>query len=140
MTNNQQRTARHSNGIRCDRATSTADCPQNHEYRDESIEEVDAIVREVASRLEFDVKLDADMGGTFVLQIDLGCRSEADDPHDRAGIDPEDSTLPRWWVDIDGGSRTILSPHGLDSDPADVARWITSTAIQEDCPAARGSS
>jgi hypothetical protein len=80
MTNNQQRTARHSNGIRCDRATSTADCPQNHDYRDESIEEVDAIVREVASRLEFDVKLEADMGGTFVLQIDLGCRSEADTP------------------------------------------------------------
>lgn len=136
MTNNQQRTARHSNGIRCDRATSTADCPQNHDYRDESIEEVDAIVRDVASRLELDVNLDADMGGTFVLQIDLGSRGGADDPHDRAGIDPEDSTLPRWWLDIDGGSRTILSPHGLDSDPTDVARWITLTAIQENCPAA----
>lgn len=137
MTHTQQRTARHANGNRCDRATSTADCPRNHDYFDESTERVDAIVRDVASQLELNVELDADMGGAFVLQIDLGCRGGADDPHDRAGIDPDDAALPRWWLDIEGGSRTVLSPYGLDSNPADVARWITTKAIEEDCPAAR---
>jgi hypothetical protein len=61
---------------------------------------VDAHVQQVAVLLPFPVQLDADMGGTFTLQIDLGRRGGVDDPHDTAGIDPDE---PRWWVDVEGG-------------------------------------
>lgn len=96
---------------------------------------VDAHVQRVAALLPFPVELDADMGGTFALQIDLGQRGGADDPHDTAGIDPDD---PRWWVDIDGGERTYVSNFGIDADPAAVASWIARTAREERCPAAGG--
>lgn len=56
-----------------------------------------------------------------------------DDPHDTAGIDPDD---PRWWVDIEGGERTYISDLGLDTDPQAVADWIATTAQQQQCPAA----
>ncbi|WP_374008492.1 hypothetical protein [Leifsonia sp. LS-T14] len=79
------------------------------------------------------MQLDADMGGTFVLQIDLGRRGGVDDPHDTAGIDPDD---PRWWVDIEGGERTFISDLGLDANPQAVADWIATTAHQQQCPAA----
>lgn len=46
-------------------------------------------VREVAAHLPFPVELDADIGGTFALQIDLGRRGQTDDPRDTAGIDPD---------------------------------------------------
>lgn len=93
---------------------------------------VNAHVQRVAALLPFPVELDADMGGTFALQIDLGQRGGADDPHDTAGIDPDD---PRWWIDIEGGERTYVSNLGLDADPAAVASWITRTALKEQCPA-----
>jgi len=94
---------------------------------------VDAHVERVAALLPFPVQLDADMGGTFALQIDLGRRGGVDDPHDTAGIDPDD---PRWWVDIEGGERTYISDLGLDAEPQAVADWITTTAQQQQCPAA----
>lgn len=94
---------------------------------------VDAHVQRVAALLPFPVELDADMGGTVALQIDLGQRGGMDDPHDTAGIDPDD---PRWWIDIEGGARTYVSNFGLDTEPAAVASWIARTAREERCPAA----
>lgn len=87
-------------------------------------------VRDVAEHLPFPVELDADMGGTFTLQIDLGRRGRTDDPRDTAGIDPEPDS--RWWLDIEGGMKTHISQFGVDANPADVA----STARAEGCPAA----
>lgn len=98
-----------------------------------TVHAVDAHVQQVAALLPFPVQLDADMGGTFALQIDLGRRGGVDDPHDTAGIDPAD---PRWWVDIEGGERTYISDLGLDADPQAVADWISTTAQQQQCPAA----
>ena len=60
-----------------------------------SYETVDAHVKQVAALLPFPVELDADMGGAFVLQIDLGQRGGVDDPHDTAGIDHDDLPTPR---------------------------------------------
>lgn len=94
---------------------------------------LDAHVKQVAALLPFPVELDADMGGTFALQIDLGQRGGVDDPHDTAGIDPDD---PQWWIDIEGGRKTFVSDFGLDADPVAVASWIAHTAREEDCPAA----
>lgn len=98
-----------------------------------TVHDVDAHVQQVAVLLPFPVRLDADMGGTFALQIDLGLRGGVDDPHDTAGIDP---AVPRWWVDIEGGERTYISDLGLDADPQAVANWISTTAQQQQCPAA----
>lgn len=94
---------------------------------------VDAHVQQVAALLPFPVQFEADMGGTFTLQIDLGRRGGVDDPHDTAGIDPDD---PRWWVDIEGGERTYISDLGLDADPQAIADWIATAAQQQRCPAA----
>lgn len=91
-------------------------------------------VREVAARLPFPIELDADMGGTFTLQIDLGRRGQTDDPRDTAGIDPEPDS--RWWLDIEGGMKTHISHFGIDGHPAEVAAWIADTARAEGCPAA----
>lgn len=99
-----------------------------------SVADVDSRVQQVAARLPFPVELDADMGGTFALQIDLGRRGKTDDPRDTAGIDPEPNS--RWWLDIEGGERTHVSDFGADADPAAVARWIAETARAENCPAA----
>ena len=94
---------------------------------------VDEHVKRVAELLPFPVELTADMGGTFALQIDLGTRGGPDDPPDTAGIDAKDS---RWWVDIQGGERSIISELGLNDPPQRVADWITTTARAENCPAA----
>lgn len=94
---------------------------------------VDELVKKVAALLPFSVQLEADMGGTFTLQIDLGRRGRVNDPHDTAGIDPDD---PRWWLDIEGGKRTYISDLGLDTDTREVADWIATTALQQQCPAA----
>jgi hypothetical protein len=94
---------------------------------------VDEHVKRVAELLPFPVELTADMGGTFALQIDLGTRGGRDDPPDTAGIDATDS---RWWVDIEGGARSIISELDLDAPPQRVADWITTTARAENCPAA----
>lgn len=100
---------------------------------------IDARVKQVAELLPFPVELDADMGGTFALQIDLGRRGGIDDPPDTAGIDPDDPNA-RWWVDIEGGIRTHISNLTLDADPRDVATWITDTARTENSPAAATST
>jgi len=92
---------------------------------------VDARVLEVASLLGRAAA--ADMGGTFVLQIDLGNRAGADDPGDTAGIDPERGAT--WWIDLGGGEAQYFSQLDVDGSPADVAAWITSQLA-----AARGES
>ena len=91
-------------------------------------------VRDVAAHLPFPVELDADMGGTFTLQIDLGRRGRTDDPRDTAGIDPEPDS--RWWLDIEGGMKTHISDFGVDANPTEVAAWVADTARAEGCPAA----
>lgn len=50
---------------------------------------VDEHTQQVAALLPFPVELDADMGGTWALHIDLGRRGGADDPPDTAGVDPD---------------------------------------------------
>lgn len=100
---------------------------------DTTIAVINAHVQQVATLLPFPIELDADMGGTFALQIDLGQRGGGDDPHDTAGIDPDN---PRWWLDIEGGDRAFISDLGLDADPDTVASWIARVAREENCPAA----
>lgn len=97
---------------------------------------INAHVEQVAALLPFPVELDADMGGTFALQIDLGQRGGVDDPHDTAGIDPDN---PHWWIDIEGGENTSISDFGLNADPAVVASWIARTALAAGCPATTAS-
>lgn len=101
-----------------------------------STEAIDEHVQLVAALLPFPVQLDADMAGPAVLQIDLGLRGGVDDPHDTAGIDPDDAPSPRWWVDIEGGAHTVISEHGLDTDPQLIADWIAVTAREHSSPAA----
>ena len=119
-------TARHVDGKLCTQATSTHDCPRQHDYTVETHERIDALVKTVAHLLPFPVSLEADMGGQFVLQINLGGTAE-DDPTNRAGIDPESDTTPVWWVDFAGDSPEI-STLTLDAAPSTVADWIVATA------------
>lgn len=100
-------------------------------------EALDDQVRRVAAHLPFPVSLEedleADMGGTFTLQIELGRRGGPDDPPDRAGIDPGVGEV--WWFDVEGGRESILSTFSADADPVDVARWITDEARRAGSPA-----
>jgi hypothetical protein len=99
---------------------------------------IDAHVQSVAALLPFPVELDADMGGTFTLHIDLGTRGDPDDPPDTAGIDPDPANGPLvWWFDVAGGETSIISTHTLDTPPETVAAWITVQARQANSPAAR---
>jgi len=101
---------------------------------DELIRGRDELVKSVARELPFVTELDADMGGTFTLQIDLGRRGDPDDSPDRAGIDPEaDAT---WWFDVEGGRESIISDLKPDADPKLVARWIAGEARRVGSPAA----
>lgn len=100
----------------------------------DSTQHTDDVVRAVANLLPFPTTLDADMGGTWYLQIDLGNRGGQDDPHDRAGIEP-DSDQPVWWIDIDGGEHTFISDHNIETAPAVVAQWIADQARAAGCPA-----
>lgn len=98
-------------------------------------DQVDAHVREVAALLPFRVDLDADMGGLFVLQIDLGTRGAEDDAPDRAGIDP-DEVGATWWIETQGGEAVELSWLTADSDTERVALWVAERARALGCPAA----
>ncbi|TIH26668.1 hypothetical protein [Subtercola vilae] len=105
------------------------------ERREIRMDKVDEAARAVAALLPFPAPLEADMGGTFTFQIDLGCRGGQDDPHDMVGIDPDYEPLV-WMIDINGGEYQITAPHDLDTDPATVAQWITEHARAARCPAA----
>lgn len=110
---------------------TTTDQPSN-------IELVNDRTREVAGLLPFPVELDADMGGTFALFIDLGRRGGVDDPPDTAGVDPDpDNGNLEWWFDVDGGGETVISEYTIHSAPAAVAAWITEQARRFNSPAAR---
>lgn len=97
-------------------------------------EVLDDQVRRVAAHLPFPFTLEADMGGTFTVQLELGRRGGPDDPPDRAGIDPGAGEV--WWFDVEGGRETILSTFSADADPTDVAWWITDEARRAGSPAA----
>lgn len=101
---------------------------------------VDERILAVVRELPFTVETDADMGGTFHLQIDLGSRSGIeDDPHDRAGIEPEDQDMPYWWIEIqhvDGSDKQFYSDFDIETKPEVVADWIATVARREGCPAA----
>ncbi|KJL23492.1 hypothetical protein RN51_01578 [Microbacterium oxydans] len=97
---------------------------------------LDDVVRAVAERLPFPVELDADMGYTGALFINLGRRGGADDPPDTASIDGEVEPVI-WTFDIEGGRKTLSSPFGPNADPADVAEWIAKQASDAGSPAAR---
>lgn len=92
-----------------------------------SVEDVDQLAGQVSELLPFPVTLDADMGGTFALQLYFG--TETDEatgrPVHRAGIDPDDAEAV-WWIDYDGGTRQDISELGGYTTPEHVAAWIAS--------------
>ena len=101
--------------------------------------ELDALddhVRDVAARLPFEVDLTADMGGTFVLQIDLGTNGGTADAIDRAGIDPGDDG-GAWWIEAADGELVECSDLTIASDVTMIAAWIASRARALGCPAAQ---
>ncbi|MDF1480330.1 hypothetical protein PYV02_14690 [Leifsonia sp. H3M29-4] len=101
---------------------------------DLSTSHADELIKRVAAELPFRVNLEADMGGTFGLQIDLGTRGGQDDPPDTAGIDPGPGA--RWWIDVEGGRESIVSSLGADADPSAVAEWVAAEARKAGSPAA----
>lgn len=110
----------------------------DHEATQQEIDALDEVVRQVAEQLPFKVQLEADMGGTFVLQAELGRRGGVDDPPDRATIDPGPDE--KWWLDVEGGRESMESPFGRDADPAEVAQWITDESRRWGSPAALASA
>lgn len=106
---------------------------------EDDLHRLDDLVRAVAARLPFPVELDADMGYTGALFIDLGRRGGVDDPPDTASIDVEvEPTV--WMFDIEGGRETVSSTLGPDADPGDVAEWVTQQAHAAGSPATRAAS
>lgn len=97
-------------------------------------DEADEIVREVAALLPFAVELDAIMGYTGALFIDLGRRGGVDDPPDTAGIDLEVEPVV-WMFDVEGGRETIASDLDRSASAEEVARWIAAEAQRFDSPA-----
>jgi len=101
-----------------------------------SIEAVDTAMRTVATYLPFPVTLEADMGGTFALHLDLGTRGNDDDPSDTVSIDPDDAAR-EWYFDVEGGLQTVASGLDITARPERVARWIVEQACQFNSPAIR---
>lgn len=98
---------------------------------------LNGLVLSVAKLLPFPVELDADMGYTGALFIDLGRRGGDEDPPDTASIDAE--VQPVVWVfDVEGGRQTVVSGFGPTADPGEVARWIATEALRAQSPATRG--
>lgn len=103
---------------------------------EDSVHKANEVVRSVAALLPFAVELEADMGYTGALVIDLGRRGDVDDPPDTASIDLE--VYPAVWMfDVRGGYETLASSYGLDSDPDAVAQWIVEQAYRTGSPVAK---
>ena len=115
--------------------TLYSDPTRTKEHIIATITEIDQRVTDVARALPFPVELLTDLGGNLTLQINLGRRGQEDDPTDTAGIDPDDPHA-RWWVDIEGGTKTLISPHGIDTPTKTVAAWVARQARAQRCPAA----
>ena len=98
------------------------------------VDELDRLVQDVAAAMPFPVETEADMGGTFVLQIELGRRDGENGEPDRAGIDPEPGST--WWMETGGGVEQSFSDLKRDASPAVVAAWISSEAHRFGSPAA----
>ncbi|PPG94298.1 hypothetical protein [Rathayibacter rathayi] len=99
-----------------------------------SQDEADEIMREIVALLPFAVELDAVMGYTGALFIDLGRRGSVDDPPDTAGIDLEVEPVV-WMFDVEGGRETIASNLDRFASAEEVARWIAAEAQRFDSPA-----
>lgn len=113
----------------------TIDQRTEHSLHDLSIAKVDAHVKLVAAALPFPVELDADMGGSFTLFIDLGTRGNQDEPADTAGIDPHDD-VATWWIHFPEEDRLEVSGLTIDAAPHEVAAWIAHEATKAGSPAA----
>lgn len=100
---------------------------------------LDDLVRAVAALLPFPVELDADMGYTGALFIDLGRRGGDDDPPDTASIDVEVDPVV-WMFDVEGGRETISSEMGEGVEPRIVADWIAEQARLAGSPAIESAS
>ncbi len=93
-----------------------------------TIQQLDELVKAVAERLAIDASVEAELGGTGVLQIVLGHPGGPHDPVDSAGIDPAERFAPSlWWVDLGGGEWTETSSLGPDAAPELVAQWVADT-------------
>ena len=83
---------------------------------------------EVAALLPFPVIVEADMGGTFALQILLtGHGAQA--PAGRAGIDPHEAGAT-WWFESAGGEDGSVSELTAGAAPATIAQWISDEAAR----------
>ena len=105
-----------------------------HTVHDLSIAKANAHVKLVAAALPFPVELDADMGGSFTLFIDLGTRGNQDDPADIAGVEPHDDGAT-WWINFPEGDRVEISEFTIDAAPHEVAMWIVHEAAKAGSPA-----
>ena len=93
------------------------------------MERIDTAIEAVAAQLPFPVDVEAEMGGTRALQIIMR------DPT----ADPDDPDLA-WHLSYNGGIGAERAPFTIDSDPKDVAYWITTRARQLNLPAARAAT
>jgi len=100
------------------------------------IEHIDDLVQNVAARLRFAATVEADMGGTFALQIHLTSNHAGDTTAIRAGIDPHDPTAT-WWIEDTRNDQVEESTLTPTANPAHVARWLTHQAAALGHPAAR---
>lgn len=103
-------------------------------YDDDTNQALNDLTREVAKLLPFPVELDADMGYTGALFIDLGRRGGEDDPPDTASIDGEASPVA-WAFDVEGGRETVVSDFGPTANAVEVAHWIIAEARRVGSPA-----
>ena len=77
----------------------------------------------VAQLLPFPVELDADVGYTGALFIDLQRRGGDDDPPDTACIDAEVQPVV-WAFDVEGGRQAVVSDFG---PTAALGAWVNNT-------------
>lgn len=104
------------------------------------MERIDTAIEVVAAQLPFPVEVEAEMGGTRALQIIMrDPEADPDDAPDTADIDPDDPDLA-WHLSYNGGIGAERAPFTIDSDPEDVAYWITTRARQLNLPAARAAT
>ena len=108
-----------------------------HAAHAREIERIDNHVTTVAGLLPFPVEVEAEMGGTFTLQILLGTRTPGAAP-DRAGINPH-VLRATWWIETADGENSEDSGIPATADPALIAYWLTQRANALGCPAAAQS-
>ncbi|MGZ0069857.1 hypothetical protein [Microbacterium arborescens] len=90
--------------------------------------DVAALLEDLAQLLPFPTMLYTDMGAeNWTPQLYFGPIDPASElPEHRAGIDA-DTARPVWWIDLEGGTRTILLDEVTPDDVCNVAARITAT-------------